>query len=287
MTLFQQRWRSKRFVRGYHGDHIPEKIFKRWFLPQRLPDVRPHKTDAGKKAERSYLTDKYSGRIDLAQSFLRKREDAAAHSAQTPLGTLMFMELERRLDVFLFRCCFAPSVYQSRQMVIHRNVRVNGELQTNANFRLSPGDMVTVDPEAMIILNQPSAAQKTSSAASEDAATESAAAPEGEAVEEASTPSSPTPSTSSKPTPKPTFEFPPYASPFLFLPAYIEANPATCSAVYVRHPTARPGYSEVPSPYDAGGEVMRFAWEWYAKRRSRERKGGILSRWKNPQFTRK
>lgn len=89
-------------------------------------------------------------------------------------------------------------------------------------------------------------------------------------------------------TPKaPTFSFPPYASPFLFLPAYIEANPATCSAIYVRHPTARPGYSEVPSPFDAGGEVMRFAWEWYAKRRSRERKGGIMSRWKNPQFTRK
>jgi len=106
--------------------------------------------------------------------------------------------------------------------------------------------------------------------------------------------SSPTPKSdsASKESPHPQqqqqpFKFPSYASPFLFLPAYIEANFSTCSAIYVRHPTARPGYSEVPSPYDAGGEVMRFAWEWYAKNRPRERKGGLMSRWKNPQFTRK
>lgn len=67
------------------------------------------------------------------------------------------------------------------------------------------------------------------------------------------------------------FHLPPYASPFLFVPAYIEPSFATCSAVYVRHPTARPGYSEVPSPWDADGEIMRFAWEWYARRRPRVR----------------
>lgn len=28
----------------------------------------------------------------------------------------------------------------------------------------------------------------------------------------------------------------------------------------MRHPTAAPGRSEVPSPYEADGEVMRLAW---------------------------
>jgi len=77
------------------------------------------------------------------------------------------------------------------------------------------------------------------------------------------------------------FKFPDYAAPFLFLPAYIESNPSTCSAVYIRHPTARPGYSEIPTPYDADGEVMRFAWEWYSKVRPRTHRGRF-SKWKNP-----
>lgn len=67
------------------------------------------------------------------------------------------------------------------------------------------------------------------------------------------------------------FTLPDYAPPFIFIPAYIEPSFSTCSAIYVRHPTARPGYSEIPTPYDADGEVVRLAWEWYAKRRRRVR----------------
>lgn len=66
-------------------------------------------------------------------------------------------------------------------------------------------------------------------------------------------------------------QLPEYSAPWLFIPAYIEPSFNTCSAIYVRHPTARPGYSEIPSPYDADGEVMRFAWEWYVRRRPRMR----------------
>ena len=53
------------------------------------------------------------------------------------------------------------------------------------------------------------------------------------------------------------FNLPPYASPFIFIPAYLEPSFATCSVVYLRHPTARPGYSEIPTPWDADGEVVR------------------------------
>lgn len=61
------------------------------------------------------------------------------------------------------------------------------------------------------------------------------------------------------------FFLPPYAAPFLFIPAYLEVSFLTCSVIYLRHPTARPGYSEIPTPYEADGEVMRLAWEWYGK----------------------
>ena len=74
------------------------------------------------------------------------------------------------------------------------------------------------------------------------------------------------------------FYLPPYASPWLFIPAYLEPSFATCSVVYVRHPTARPGYSEIPTPYDADGTLIRYAWEWYMQRRPRMRSKAQLSR---------
>ena len=67
------------------------------------------------------------------------------------------------------------------------------------------------------------------------------------------------------------FNLPAHASPFIFVPAYLEVSFAACSVIYVRHPTARPGYSEIPTPYDADGEVVRLAWEWYSKVRPRNR----------------
>jgi hypothetical protein len=80
-----------------------------------------------------------------------------------------------------------------------------------------------------------------------------------------------------KPTITP-FYLPLYSSPWLFIPAYIEPCFTTCSAIYVRHPTARPGYSEIPTPYDADGEVIRYTWEWYMKRNTRVRSKKQLAR---------
>lgn len=74
------------------------------------------------------------------------------------------------------------------------------------------------------------------------------------------------------------FYLPQYASPWLHIPAYIEVSFKTCSAVYVRHPTARPGYSEIPTPYDADGALVRYAWEWYMQRRPRMRSQSQLAR---------
>lgn len=77
------------------------------------------------------------------------------------------------------------------------------------------------------------------------------------------------------------FTLPPYASPHIFVPAYLLPSYLTCSAVYVRHPTARPGYSEIPSPYDAGGELMSLGWEWFKRKAPRMR--GRRERWLGPE----
>ncbi|KAG1872311.1 hypothetical protein DFJ58DRAFT_836885 [Suillus subalutaceus] len=96
----------------------------------------------------------------------------------------------------------------ARRLVVHGSVLLNGKKHTNADTRLAPGDVVSVDPAAIHFLQDPE-----------------------------STLSSLTP-----------FNLPPYASPFGFIPAYAEVSFSTCSAIYVRHPTAHPGYSEIPTP---------------------------------------
>lgn len=66
----------------------------------------------------------------------------------------------------------------------------------------------------------------------------------------------------------------PYATPwrprewmsaFAFVPRYLEIHQKICSAVYLRHPVARPGLAEVPTPY--GQEINTLAHNWYLRRR--------------------
>lgn len=56
-----------------------------------------------------------------------------------------------------------------------------------------------------------------------------------------------------------------YMAPFAFIPRYLEVNQNVCSAVYLRHPVARRGSAEVPTPYPI--EVNQLAFNWYLRRR--------------------
>ena len=56
-----------------------------------------------------------------------------------------------------------------------------------------------------------------------------------------------------------------YMSAFAFIPRYLEVNQNICAAVYLRHPVARPGAAEVPTPF--GESISTPAYGWYLKRR--------------------
>lgn len=56
-----------------------------------------------------------------------------------------------------------------------------------------------------------------------------------------------------------------YMSAFAFIPRYLEVNQNICSAVYLRHPVARPGLAEVPTPFN--DQTMGLAFNWYLRRR--------------------
>lgn len=56
-----------------------------------------------------------------------------------------------------------------------------------------------------------------------------------------------------------------YMSAFAFIPRYLEVNQNICTAVYLRHPVARPGLAEVPTPFSEYVNSSAFA--WYLRRR--------------------
>ena len=57
----------------------------------------------------------------------------------------------------------------------------------------------------------------------------------------------------------------PFMSAFAFVPRYLEVHHRICSAVYLRHPVARPGLGEVPTPYPT--DLNGLAFNWYLRRR--------------------
>jgi ribosomal protein S4 len=129
LTLFQQRWRAKRLSRGYHGDHIAEQKFERWYLPDALPSIHgASSTSTPTKTSKSRELGKMvAGRTREGGRAETERTKALLEKkSRTPIGTLLYREVERRLDVLMFRACFATSVWQARQLVVHRKVRVNG-----------------------------------------------------------------------------------------------------------------------------------------------------------------
>ncbi|KAF2713358.1 alpha-L RNA-binding motif-containing protein [Pleomassaria siparia CBS 279.74] len=56
-----------------------------------------------------------------------------------------------------------------------------------------------------------------------------------------------------------------YMNAFAFIPRYLEVNQNICAAVYLRHPVARPGLAEVPTPFPV--ETGQLAFTWYLRRR--------------------
>lgn len=56
-----------------------------------------------------------------------------------------------------------------------------------------------------------------------------------------------------------------FMSAFAFIPRYLEVSHRICSAVYLRHPVARPGLAEVPTPFHLDTNMLAF--NWYLRRR--------------------
>ena len=264
-TMFQQKWEAKKETRAYHGAHLNERQFKTSW-DRRLVGVTTPVGGLGNAQSRG--------------GYVRRggKEEGSA-AANTPLASQTFASLERRLDVAVFRAMFASSARQARQLCVHGKVKVNGEVCRQPSRELKAGDVFAVDPEAVMMCVSPptemSATTTTTATSSEgqEAEVEAGAATEESTADEAAT----SDDTGSSATGNKSaarrqawldigasnFHPKPFMSAFAFVPAYLEVAYDTCSAVYLRDPVARPGRTEVPSPF--GPQTHALAYSYYQR----------------------
>jgi small subunit ribosomal protein S4 len=73
---------------------------------------------------------------------------ADASRVRGDTGAILIGLLERRLDAFVYRAKFVPTVFAARQFVSHGHVRVNGKRVTIPSYRLRVGDTVELADRA-------------------------------------------------------------------------------------------------------------------------------------------
>jgi small subunit ribosomal protein S4 len=80
---------------------------------------------------------------DISETQMRRAYDRA-RKVEGKTGDALIIELEHRLDALVLRAGLARTVYQSRQMVVHGHIEVNGRKVDRPSFRVRPDDVVTV-----------------------------------------------------------------------------------------------------------------------------------------------
>ena len=84
---------------------------------------------------------------DVSEKQLRA---AFAEAVRQPgkTGENLVSLLERRLDAVVLRSGLARTIYQARQMVVHRHITVDMGLVDRPSYRLRPGQVVHVRPRS-------------------------------------------------------------------------------------------------------------------------------------------
>ena len=80
---------------------------------------------------------------DISEKQFRKTYDEASRrKGDTP--ELLIGLLESRLDAFVYRSKFVPTIFAARQFVNHGHIKVNGQRVNIPSYRLKAGDVVEV-----------------------------------------------------------------------------------------------------------------------------------------------
>ncbi|WP_225845615.1 30S ribosomal protein S4 [Streptomyces sp. HPF1205] len=108
----------------------------------------PGEHGRGRKQTSDYKTRLLEKQRLRAQYDISERQMLRAYErakkVQGKTGEALIVELERRLDALVLRAGLARTIYQSRQMVVHGHIEVNGRKVDKPSYRVRPEDVVQV-----------------------------------------------------------------------------------------------------------------------------------------------
>lgn len=81
---------------------------------------------------------------NISETQLKRAFDTAKRHTEGKTGSNLVTLLERRLDAVVLRSGIARTIYQARQMVVHRHILVNGRRVDRPSYLVSVGDVVSV-----------------------------------------------------------------------------------------------------------------------------------------------
>jgi len=102
---------------------------------------RGKKSDYGMQLAEKQKLKKYYGDITEKQ-FKGIFKEAARRKGDT--GENLIGLLESRLDAFIYRSCFSPTIFSARQIVNHGHVLVDGKKVDIPSYRLQAGQVVEI-----------------------------------------------------------------------------------------------------------------------------------------------
>jgi len=103
--------------------------------------IRKKNTEYGEQLLEKQKVKKYYGNIKEKQFKKIYRE---AYKKRGDTGEAFIGLLESRLDAFIFRVKFAPTIYSARQYVTHGHITVNKKNVNIPSYNLKPDDIVEV-----------------------------------------------------------------------------------------------------------------------------------------------
>lgn len=109
----------------------------------------PGEHGRGRKQNSDYKTrllekQRLRAQYDISERQMQRAYDRAKKVSGQRTGEALIIELERRLDALVLRAGLARTIYQSRQMVVHGHIEVNGRKVDKPSFRVRPEDVVQV-----------------------------------------------------------------------------------------------------------------------------------------------
>lgn len=86
------------------------------------------------------LSEKQFKRLVTSQAVIYAKNNNVGHDKA------VFQFLERRLDTIILRSGFAQTIMQSRQIVTHAHLLLNGKKHNIPSYFVKPGDIVSLRP---------------------------------------------------------------------------------------------------------------------------------------------